>query len=46
MLTWLSLLIPAHAEMIKEELQKMKDEGYVPAALKGIVTVGQCNEEI
>ncbi len=36
----LSLLIPAHAEMIKEELQKMKDEGYVPAALKGIVTVG------
>jgi peptide/nickel transport system substrate-binding protein len=35
----LSLLVPAHAEMIKEELQKMKDEGYVPAALKGIVSV-------
>lgn len=35
----LSLLIPAHAEMIKEELQKMKEEGYVPVALKGIVSV-------
>jgi len=40
----LSLLIPAHAEMIKEELQKMKDEGYVPAALKGIVTVGNATK--
>ncbi|MGB7952534.1 MAG: ABC transporter substrate-binding protein [Candidatus Nitrosopolaris sp.] len=41
---WLSLLIPVHAEMIKEELQKMKDEGYVPAALKGIVTVGNATK--
>ncbi len=40
----LSLLIRAHAEMIKEELQKMKDEGYVPAALKGIVTVGNATK--
>jgi peptide/nickel transport system substrate-binding protein len=40
----LSLLIPAHAEMIKEELQKMKDEGYVPVALKGIVTVGNATK--
>ncbi|MDQ6667471.1 MAG: ABC transporter substrate-binding protein [Thermoproteota archaeon] len=36
---WLSLLIPTHAQMIKTELQKMKEEGYVPAALKGNVTV-------
>ncbi|MDQ6863874.1 MAG: ABC transporter substrate-binding protein [Thermoproteota archaeon] len=41
---WLSLLIPTHAEMIKEELQKMKDEGYVPAALKGIVSVGNATK--
>jgi peptide/nickel transport system substrate-binding protein len=41
---WLSLLIPLHAEMIKDELQKMKDEGYVPAALKGIVTVANATK--
>lgn len=41
---WLSLLIPVHAEMIKEELQKMKDEGYVPAALKGIVSVANATK--
>ena len=40
----LSLIIPAHAEMIKEELQKMKEEGYVPDALKGIVTVGNATK--
>lgn len=36
---WLSLLVPKHAEMIKEELEKMKSEGYVPPALKGLVSV-------
>jgi peptide/nickel transport system substrate-binding protein len=41
---WLSLLIPVHAEMIKEELQKMKDEAYVPAALKGIVSVANATK--
>ena len=41
---WLSLLVPVHAEMIKEELQKMKDEGYVPAALKGIVSVANATK--
>jgi peptide/nickel transport system substrate-binding protein len=41
---WLSLLIPGHAEMIKEELQKMKDEGYVPPALKGIVSLGNATK--
>jgi peptide/nickel transport system substrate-binding protein len=34
----LDLIVPSHAEMIKEELQKMKDEGYVPNALKGMVS--------
>ena len=41
---WLSLLIPVHAEMIKEELQKMKDEGYVPAPLKGIESVANATK--
>jgi peptide/nickel transport system substrate-binding protein len=36
---WLSLIIPSHAQMIKEELQKMKAEGYVPAPLRGNVSV-------
>ncbi|MGH9993452.1 MAG: CFI-box-CTERM domain-containing protein, partial [Nitrososphaera sp.] len=34
---WLSTVSPAHANMIKAELQKMKDERFVPAALKEIV---------
>lgn len=34
----LDLIVPNHAEMIKEELQKMKGEGYVPNALKGMVS--------
>jgi peptide/nickel transport system substrate-binding protein len=41
---WLSLLIPLHAEMIKDELLKMKDEGYVPPALKGIVSVANATK--
>lgn len=35
---WLDLIVPDHAQMVKEELQKMKDEKYVPPALKGIVS--------
>jgi peptide/nickel transport system substrate-binding protein len=38
---WLDPIIPDHAQAIKEELQKMKAENYVPAALKGIVSVDQ-----
>ena len=34
---WLSTVSPAHAELIKAELQKMKDERFVPPALKDIV---------
>jgi peptide/nickel transport system substrate-binding protein len=35
---WLSLIIPQHAMAIKSELQKMSAEGFVPAALKDIVS--------
>lgn len=37
---WLSLIIPSHAQAIKLELEKMKMESYVPAALKDSVTIG------
>ena len=36
---WLSLIIPSHAQAIKLELEKMKSERFVPAALKDSVTV-------
>jgi peptide/nickel transport system substrate-binding protein len=35
---WLSLVNPQHAEMIRAELQKMKSEQFIPAALKGLVS--------
>ena len=35
---WLSLIIPSHAQAIKLELEKMKSEHFVPAALKDYVT--------
>ena len=38
---WLSLIIPSHAQAIKQELEKMKAERFVPAALKGTVTVDE-----
>ena len=41
---WLSLIIPQHANLIKTELQKMKDESFVPPALKGIVTVDEAKK--
>jgi peptide/nickel transport system substrate-binding protein len=41
---WLDPIIPEHAQAIKEELQKMKAENYVPAALKGIVSVDEAKE--
>jgi peptide/nickel transport system substrate-binding protein len=36
---WLSLIIPSHAQAIKLELEKMKSERFIPAALKDSVTV-------
>ncbi len=41
---WLSLIIPQHANLIKAELQKMKDESFVPTALKDIVTVDEAKK--
>jgi peptide/nickel transport system substrate-binding protein len=41
---WLSLLIPEHAEMIKSELQKMKNENFIPSALKGIVNINDAGK--
>ncbi|WP_415280682.1 CFI-box-CTERM domain-containing protein [Candidatus Nitrososphaera sp. FF02] len=35
---WLDQVVPDHAEMIKEELEEMKSEGFVPVSLEGIVT--------
>ncbi len=40
---WLDLVVPEHANMVKEELQKMKDENFVPAPLKGIVSTEEAN---
>lgn len=38
---WLSLIIPSHAQAIKQELEKMKAERFVPAPLKGVVSVDE-----
>lgn len=35
----LSLNLPLHSDLIKQELLKMKDEKYIPSALKGLVPV-------
>ena len=36
---WLSLIIPEHANLIKKELIKMKNENFIPTPLKNIVSV-------
>lgn len=41
---WLSLLIADHANMIRTELQKMKDENFVPPALKNIVSIDEAKK--
>jgi peptide/nickel transport system substrate-binding protein len=35
----LSLILPSHAEMIKQELEKMKQEKFIPNPLKGLVSL-------
>jgi peptide/nickel transport system substrate-binding protein len=35
---WLDMVVPDHARMIRDELQKMKSERFVPAALHEIVS--------
>ena len=41
---WLSLIIPSHANAIKDELQKMKAEHYIPPALKDTLSVEEANK--
>jgi len=41
---WLSLIVPPHANAIKDELRKMKAEGYVPPALRETVSVDQARK--
>jgi peptide/nickel transport system substrate-binding protein len=38
---WLDPIVKEHADMIKAELQKMKSENFVPAALKEVVSPAQ-----
>lgn len=35
---WLSLIVPSHAAMIRNELAKMKAEGFIPVPLRDFVT--------
>lgn len=35
---WLDMVVPDHARMVRDELQKMRNERFVPAALQGIVS--------
>lgn len=41
---WLSLIIPGHANLIKKELMKMKDENFIPLPLKNIVTLEEAKK--
>ncbi|HZD35335.1 MAG TPA: ABC transporter substrate-binding protein [Nitrososphaeraceae archaeon] len=41
---WLSLIIPSHATMIRNELSSMKAEGFVPAPLRDFVTPEEAGE--
>jgi len=35
----LSMILPSHAELIKQELEKMKQEKFIPNPLKGLVSL-------
>jgi peptide/nickel transport system substrate-binding protein len=35
----LSLILPSHAELIKQELEKMRQEKFIPNPLKGLVSL-------
>jgi peptide/nickel transport system substrate-binding protein len=41
---WLSLVNPTHAGYIQAELQKMKDENFIPAPLQGKVTIAEADK--
>jgi peptide/nickel transport system substrate-binding protein len=36
---WLDPILPEHADAIRDELQKMKNENFVPHALQGVASV-------
>jgi peptide/nickel transport system substrate-binding protein len=40
---WLSLIVPGHANAIKDELQKMKSERYVPITLRDTVSASEAS---
>ncbi len=35
---WLDMVLPDHARMVRDELVKMKNERFVPASLRGVVS--------
>jgi peptide/nickel transport system substrate-binding protein len=41
---WISLISPDHVKAIKDELKKMKDEGYVPIALRDTVSADEAKK--
>jgi peptide/nickel transport system substrate-binding protein len=41
---WLSLILPSHAAMIRNELVAMKNEGFVPPPLKNLITPVEANK--
>lgn len=41
---WLSLIIPEHANLIKQELLKMKNENFIPSPLKGVVSLEEAKD--
>lgn len=41
---WLSLIIQEHANLIKNELIKMKNENFIPAPLKNIITLEEAKK--
>ncbi|HEU5461012.1 MAG TPA: ABC transporter substrate-binding protein [Nitrososphaeraceae archaeon] len=41
---WLSLIIPGHANLIKNELLEMKNENFIPPPLRGIVNLEEAKK--
>ncbi|HSF00200.1 MAG TPA: ABC transporter substrate-binding protein [Nitrososphaeraceae archaeon] len=41
---WLSLIIPEHANLIKNELIKMKNENFIPSPLKNIISLEEAKK--
>ncbi|HEX7256593.1 MAG TPA: ABC transporter substrate-binding protein [Nitrososphaeraceae archaeon] len=41
---WLSLIIPEHANLIKNELIKMKNENFIPSPLKDIISLEEAKK--